>query len=120
MGQVGSRLAKVLSPDHRVTVIASDGTRLRAGTESLDVQSVVGDGARPQVLDRAEAGSADLMLAVSDDDNVNMLSCLFARRVGTRKAVLRVRDMAPFRGSRTLPRRNLAYYRVLSRRALPH
>lgn len=114
MGQVGSHLAKVLSPDHRVTVIDSDGTRLRAVTESLDVQSVVGDGARPQVLDRAEAGSADLMLAVSNDDNVNMLSCLFAKRMGTRKAVLRVKDMAPFRGFRTFLRRNLAYDLVLS------
>lgn len=114
MGQVGSHLAKVLSPDHRVTVVDSDAHRLRRVCETLDVQSVQGDGSRPDVLDRAEASSADLLLAVSNDDNVNMLTCMFGKRMGTKKAVLRVKDMSPFRGFRTFLRKNLAYDLVLS------
>jgi len=114
MGQVGSHLAKVLSSDHRVTVVDPDGVRLRRVTETMDVQSVVGDGSHPDVLDRAEASSADLLLAVSNDDNVNMLTCLFGKRMGTKKAVLRVKDLSPFRGFRTFLRKNLAYDLVLS------
>jgi trk system potassium uptake protein TrkA len=114
MGQVGSHLAKVLSPDHRVTVVDADGGRLRQVTEALDVQSVCGDGAHPEILERAEASSADLLLAVANDDNVNMLTCLFGKRMGTKKAVLRVKDMSPFRGFRTFLRKNLSYDLVLS------
>jgi trk system potassium uptake protein TrkA len=114
MGQVGSHLAKVLSSDHRVTVVDPDGARLRRVVETLDVRSVVGDGSHPEVLDSADASSADLLLAVSNDDNVNMLTCLFGKRMGTKKAVLRVKDLTPFRGFRTFLRRNLAYDLVLS------
>ena len=114
LGQVGSHLAKVLSPDHSVTVVDQDGHRLRRVADALDVQSVQGDGARPDVLDRADAASADLLLAVANDDDVNMLTCLFGKRMGAKTTVLRVKDLSPFSGFRTFLRKNLQYDLVLS------
>ena len=78
------------------------------------MQAVLGDGSRPDVLDRADADTADLLLAVSNDDNVNMLSCLFGKRIGAKRTVLRVKDMAPFRRFRTFFRKNLMFDQILS------
>lgn len=115
LGEVGSHLAKVLSTEgHSVTVIDSDRHRIRHVTDALDVQAVTGDGSRPDILDRAAADEADLLLAVSNDDNVNMLSCLFGKRIGAKKTVLRVKDMTPFHRFRTFFRKNLLFDQVLS------
>ena len=78
------------------------------------VQAVHGDGSRPDVLDQADAHSADLLLAVSNSDNVNMLTCLFGKRMGAKKTVLRLKDMTPFRKARTFFRKNLGYDLLLS------
>ena len=115
LGEVGSHLARVLSTEgHSVTVIDPDLTRLRRVSENLDVHAVHGDGSRPDVLDRADADACDLLLAVSNDDNVNMLSCLFAKRIGARRTVLRVKDMTPFHRFRTFFRKNLLFDQILS------
>ena len=115
MGEVGSHLAKVLSTEgHEITVIDASRSRLRRVSDSIDVKSVFGDGSRPEILDRAGADSADLLLAVSNDDNVNMLACLFGKRIGARKTVLRVKDMAPFHRFRTFFRKNLLFDQILS------
>ncbi|MFZ9993053.1 MAG: NAD-binding protein, partial [Opitutales bacterium] len=119
LGQVGSHLAKVLSTEgHAVTVVDSDISRIRRITENLDVHAIHGDGSRPDILDRADADSADLLLAVSNDDNVNMLACLFGKRIGARRTVLRVKDMGPFQRFRTFFRKNLMFDQILSLEAL--
>ncbi|MHC5063016.1 MAG: Trk system potassium transporter TrkA [Planctomycetota bacterium] len=115
LGEVGSHLAKVLSSEgHSVTVIDADRHRMRHVTEALDVHAVTGDGSRPDILDKANADEADLLLAVSNDDNVNMLSCLFGKRIGAKRTVLRVKDMTPFHSFRTFFRKNLMFDLVLS------
>ncbi len=116
LGAVGSHLAKVLSADegHRVTVVDADAHRLRRVSEALDVKAVHGDGSRPDVLDKAGADAANLLLAVSNDDNVNMLTCLFGKRMGAKRTVLRIKDIAPFAGFKTFFRKNLQFDVVLS------
>lgn len=115
LGEVGSYLAKVLSTEgHSVTVVDPDRHRLRRVADLLDVQAVHGDGARPDVLDKAEAHTADLVLAVSNDDKVNMLTCLFGKRLGAKKTVLRLKDTTAFRRSKTFFRKNLLYDLLLS------
>lgn len=115
LGEVGSHLAKVLSQEgHAVTVVDPDMDKLRRVTEDLDVQWVQGDGSRPAVLDQADADAADLLLAVSNDDNVNMLTVLFGKRMGAKKAILRVKDLTPFHGFRTFFRKNLQFDQLLS------
>jgi trk system potassium uptake protein TrkA len=115
LGEVGSYLAKVLSTEgHSITVVDPDLQRLRRLADLLDVQAVHGDGSRPDVLDKAEAHGADLLLAVSNDDKVNMLTCLFGKRMGAKKTVLRLRDTSAVRRSKTFFRRNLQYDLLLS------
>lgn len=115
LGEVGSYLAKVLSTEgHAITVVDPDLQRMRRLADLLDVQAVHGDGSRPDVLDKAEAHGADLLLAVSNDDKVNMLTCLFGKRMGAKKTVLRLRDTSAVRRSKTFFRRNLQYDLLLS------
>jgi trk system potassium uptake protein TrkA len=115
LGEVGTYLAKVLSTEgHSITVIDPSLPRLKRVADLLDVQSVHGDGSRPDVLDKAEAHRADLLLAVSNDDKVNMLTCLFGKRIGAKKTVLRLKDTTAFRRSRTFFRKNLSYDLLLS------
>ncbi|HEB51672.1 MAG TPA: Trk system potassium transporter TrkA [bacterium] len=115
LGEVGSYLAKVLSTEgHSITVIDPDKDRIRRVVDLLDVQTVHGDGSRPDVLDRAEAHSCDLLLAVANDDKVNMLTALFGKRMGAKKTVLRLRDTSAVRRSRTFFRKNLQYDLLLS------
>jgi trk system potassium uptake protein TrkA len=115
LGEVGSYLAKVLSTEgHNITVVDPDLQRMRRTADLLDVTAVHGDGSRPDVLDRAEADNADLLLAVSNDDRVNMLTCLFGKRMGAKKTVLRLRDTSAVRRSKTFFRKNLGYDLLLS------
>jgi trk system potassium uptake protein TrkA len=88
--------------------------RIRRVADLLDVRAVHGDGSRPDVLDRAEAHSADLLLAVANDDKVNMLTTLFGKRMGAKKTVLRLHDTSAVRRSRTFFRKNLHYDLLLS------
>ena len=66
------------------------------------------------MLDRAEVHSADLLLAVTSDDKVNMLCCLFGKRMGAKKTVLRLRDTSAVRRSKTFYRKNLQHDLLLS------
>lgn len=115
MGEVGYHVAKVLSEaKHSVTVVDPDPGKIRRASEFLDVQTMLGDGTLPRVLDEAEAGSMDLLLAVTDDDRSNMLSCLLARRMGAQSGIVRVKDLENYRNYRTLLRRNILFDEILS------
>jgi trk system potassium uptake protein TrkA len=115
LGEVGTYLAKVLSTEgHAITVVDPDLARMRRVADLIDVHAVHGDGSRPDVLDRADAHQADLVLAVSNDDKVNMLTCLFGKRMGAKRTVLRLRDTSAERRSRTFFRKNLLYDLLLS------
>ena len=115
LGEVGSFLAKILSSEgNAVTVVDADPHKLRQIAEALDVHALCGDGAAPAVLDAADASSADLLLAVSNDDDVNKLAVLFGKRMGAKKTILRVRDLSSFHSFRTFFKKNLQYDLVLS------
>lgn len=115
LGEVGSHLAKMLSGGRNaVTVVDADPHEVMAAAESLDVNAVCGDGSEPTTLEAADVASVDLLLAVSNDDNVNKLACLFGKRMGAKKTILRVKDMASIRKLRTFYKKNLQYDLVLS------
>ena len=78
-GEVGYHIADVLSREGIDTVIIDrDEERLREISETLDVQTVVGSGSSPEVLKRAEITNADMVVAVTDSDETNMIACLLA------------------------------------------
>ncbi len=78
-GQVGGSLAETLMRDgHEVTVVDSNEDRLGVLQESLDIRCVTGSCSYPDVLRRAGADSADMIIAVTDDDESNMVACQVA------------------------------------------
>lgn len=114
-GEVGYHLADILSrEDHRVTIIDTRQAKVRRLTESLDVQAVQGDGTQAEVLTACGASRADLAVAVTDNDFVNMLACKICRELGSRRVILRLKDTARLAGYRYFYKRTLGFDVVLS------
>lgn len=80
-GQVGSTLAQNLAQDNDVTVIDVNERALKNISSRLDVQTIVGNGASPVVMESAGAADADLLLAVTHSDETNLLACKIAAEV---------------------------------------
>ncbi|HIC67012.1 MAG TPA: Trk system potassium transporter TrkA, partial [Paracoccus sp.] len=81
-GQVGWQIARHLSGERNdVTVIDNNGELIRRATDALDVQGVTGFASHPDVLDRAGARDADLIIAATHSDEVNMVTCQVAHSV---------------------------------------
>ena len=94
-GTVGSSIADFLSREqHDITVIDRDREYLKEVGEQLDVQTLRGHAADQKVLEQAGVGSAQLVLAVTDSDEVNLLSAFTAKKLGAEKVVARARNRA--------------------------
>ena len=92
-GNVGATLTEQLSKEgHNITVIDVDGRRVEAVANQYDVMGVVGNGASFSVQNEAGIEEADLMIAVTTSDELNMLSCLIARKAGGCSTIARVRN----------------------------
>lgn len=92
MGQTGRLLAERVSAEgHEVVVIDSDETAVAAVTAKLNVNGVVGSGASRSILDRAGAESADLLVALTGEDEINILVGIAAKQFGTTKVAVRIR-----------------------------
>ena len=96
-GEVGYSVAETLSgEDHDVTVVEEDEERAARVDDELDVITVTGNGARPQVLE--EAGvfpgcDVDILVACTDRDEVNILACWIAKRCGVKRVISRARGL---------------------------
>jgi len=78
-GQVGGTLAENLASEaNDITVIDCEGPRLRELQDRLDISTVNGQGAHPNVLAQAGAEDADMLIAVTSSDEVNMTACQIA------------------------------------------
>ena len=80
-GEVGFALAQALSGSHEVFVI-DHAPSIAARFEPLDVQFVLGAGTSPEALMRAGTASADALVACTGLDEVNIVTCAMARRLG--------------------------------------
>ena len=92
-GTVGSNLAKTLSEEgHKVYVIEGNKKIAQKADEKLDVKVILGQGADPDVLKSATVGDADLVIAVTDSDETNMVVCSLASAFGATQRIARVRN----------------------------
>lgn len=95
-GQVGASVAESLvSEENDITMVDSDGERLAALQDRLDLRTIVGNAAHPSTLNTAGAADADLLIAVTQNDQTNLVACKIAQsifNVPTRIARLRSRD----------------------------
>lgn len=92
-GTVGSAIcAQLVKEGHDVTVIDSDEVSLTAISNTCDVTALMGNGADIDLLRDAGAERADLLIAVTAMDEVNILCCYAAKKLGTKHTVARVRN----------------------------
>lgn len=90
-GEVGFHLAKMLSVErHDITIVDPDPDRIERSRQHLDVMAVEGSGTSTQMLEKLGAREADLLIAVTSFDEVNVLSCMIAGKLGTRRRIARV------------------------------
>jgi trk system potassium uptake protein TrkA len=90
-GTIGRSIAGLLvQENHNVTLVDSSLKRLEEIAATLDLHTLQGWGSDYEVLELAGAEQADLLLAVTDHDEVNLLSAHAAKRLGTNKTVARV------------------------------
>src|SRR4028119_91107 len=92
-GQVGSAIARHLATEGiDVTVIDASPEQARRVDESYDVRGMVGHASHPEVLERAGAQDADMLIAVTRSDEVNMVACQVAYSLfGVRRRIARLR-----------------------------
>ena len=91
-GKVGATLVERLSREnHDVTLIDKNRVKLDAITGAYDVMGVEGNGASFAVQKEAGIDSADLLISVTDSDELNLLCCTLAKRAGRCEAIARVR-----------------------------
>ncbi len=95
-GRVGYTIAKLLSEqDHSITVIDQSSEDIQKINDDLDVKSIVGKATYPSVLEKANAEDADMIIAVTRNDEINMLICQIAFsifKVGKKIARIRSQD----------------------------
>ena len=90
-GEVGSHAAEVLDrAGHSVTIIDIGSEKLGAVEESLDIRTVLGNCTRAEVLSEAGVGNADLVVAATSYDEVNLLAATLSKRIGAAKVIARV------------------------------
>ena len=92
-GKVGSTIAKQLCNEgYDVTVIDNNPNKLRAVSDGMDAMAMVGDGTSYTTLKEAGIESADVLIAVTDSDEKNLLCCVIGKRTGNLAAIARVRN----------------------------
>ena len=95
-GEVGYHIAGRLSLENKdVLVIDNDAAAIRRVAENLDVQTIVGSGYSPAVLEEAGIKEAEILLAVTNSDEANLVACLMADTLSpSTKKLARIRDGA--------------------------
>lgn len=97
-GKVGHKLTKQLSEEnYDVVLIDQNEGKLQEALNSLDILCITGDGADAEVQKEAGVPGADLVIACASTDELNMLSCLLAKRLGAKHTIARVRNPIYYR-----------------------
>jgi len=92
-GIVGFHIASLLAEGkHEVTIIEPSEEVVDSIHRQLDVKTVLGNAATPRVLREAEVNRANLVVAVTSNDETNMLVCFLAKELGAAMTVARVRN----------------------------
>lgn len=94
VGAIGTSIASSLSHEgFEVTVIDTNADKISNLTNSADVIGYQGNGASYNTLKELGAAEADVLIAVTNSDEINILSCYTAHAIGTRHTIARIRDV---------------------------
>ena len=93
-GRVGFTIAKILSEQgHSITVIDQSSEDIQKIDDTLDVKSIVGKATYPSILEKANASDSDMIIAVTRNDEINMLICQIAFSIfNVPKKIARIRS----------------------------
>lgn len=92
-GKVGCQIAKTLSSEnHDVTLIEKNDTIRQSAQNNLDVLTILGNGANVRTLEEAGIKQADMVIAVTSSDEVNMIACMTAKQFGVPQKIARIRN----------------------------
>ena len=93
-GRVGFTIAKMLSEqNHSITIIDQSSEDIQKINGSLDVKAIVGKATYPSILEKANASDADMIIAVTKNDEINMLICQIAFSIfNIQKKIARIRS----------------------------
>ena len=93
LGSIGKTILKNLSGEgHTITIIDEEKNRIEKLIEKYDVLGVVGNGASMEIQNEAGVAGADLVIALTRSDELNILACLVAKKVGAKNTIARVRN----------------------------
>ena len=93
LGTIGKTILKNLSGEgHTITIIDEEKNRIENLIEKYDVLGVVGNGASMDIQNEANVADADLVIALTRSDELNILACLVAKKVGAKNTIARVRN----------------------------
>ncbi len=108
-GEVGYHTARWLARENiDVVVIDTDDEKIKKLQETLDIKAVLGEGSNPEILESAGASGAEMMVAVTNIDEVNMISCLLAGvQFGIPTKIARIRNRAYTRNPSLLAKEHL-------------
>jgi len=93
-GRVGFTIAKILSEQgHSITIIDQSSDDIQKIDDTLDVKAIVGKATYPSILEKANASDADMIIAVTRNDEINMLICQIAFSIfNVQKKIARIRS----------------------------
>ena len=92
-GEVGFNTAQLLSREgHEVIVVEQDEALANRATDQLDALVMQGNGASPKLLAEIGTRKSELLIAVTDSDEVNITACLVAKAQGVKRTVARIRN----------------------------
>ena len=93
-GEVGYNIAKFLASEKiDIVMIDRDGEKLRSISEELDIATIEGEGSDPSVFKEAGAKNADILIAVTNSDETNMIACLLGKALfNVKRRIARIRN----------------------------
>lgn len=92
-GKVGATLAEQLNEENNnITVIDTDAKKVREIAEKNDIMGIIGNGATYAVQTEADVKNADLFIAVTGSDELNLLCCMIAKKAGDCKTIARIKN----------------------------
>ena len=95
LGTIGTTMLKTLSGEsHTITIIDQRKEHIEHLIEKYDVQGIVGNGASIVIQREADVAHADLIIALTNSDEVNVFACLVAKKLGVKNTIARVRNPA--------------------------
>ncbi len=90
LGAVGIEIMQQLSSEgHNIVVIDTDAKKVEKAVEEYDVRGVIGNGASSEILKEASIGGAEIFIATTSHDELNILCCLIAQKLGAKKTIAR-------------------------------